>query len=50
MNSRVAGLAEAWVEPQPATIAEFGSPQTSPDSEPNQALLAAQTSLRLVTS
>jgi hypothetical protein len=37
------------VETQLATIAEFGSPQTGPKGEPNQALLAAQASLRLVT-
>jgi hypothetical protein len=30
------------VETQLATIAEFGSPQTGPKGEPNQALLAAQ--------
>jgi hypothetical protein len=38
------------VETRLATIAEFGSPQTGPNGEPNQALLAAQASLRLVTS
>jgi len=35
------------VETQPATIAEFGSPQTGPNGEPNRALLAAQAPLRL---
>jgi hypothetical protein len=33
------GLTELVVETQLATIAEFGSPQTGPNGEPNQILL-----------
>ena len=47
---QAAGLAENVVETQLATIAELGSPQTGPNGEPNLTLLAAQASLRLVTS
>ena len=43
--------AENVVEAQLASVAEFGCPQTGPQNgEPNQAFLAAQASLRLVTS
>ena len=41
-NDNVLVLGRNVVETQPATIAEFGSPQTGPNGEPNRALLAAQ--------
>jgi hypothetical protein len=44
---QAAGLAETWLETQLAIIAQFGSPQTGPNEEPN---LAAQPRLRLSSS
>jgi len=45
VTGRLKGVAE--VQTDLATIAEFGSSQTSPNGEPNQGLLAAQAPLRL---
>ena len=44
---QAAGLAKKVIETRLRAIAEFRSPQTGPSGEPNQALLAAQASLRL---